>query len=43
MLADEGLGRAVKYGANIADYATVVAAQQRAKAAHLGLYSGACG
>lgn len=43
VLADEGLGVAVKYGANIAGYATVVAAQQRAKAAGLGLYSGVCG
>lgn len=43
VLADEGLGIAVKYGANIVGYATVVAAQQHAKAAGLGLYSGACG
>jgi micrococcal nuclease len=43
VLADEGLGVAVKYGANIAGYDTVVAAQQHAKAAGLGLYSGACG
>ena len=43
VLADEGLGRAVKYDPNIAGYATVVAAEQRAKAAGLGLHSGACG
>lgn len=43
VLADEGLGVAVKYGANIAGYATVAAAQQRAEAAGRGLYSGACG
>lgn len=43
VLANEGLGVAVRYGPNVAGYATVVAVQQRAKAAGVGLYSGACG
>lgn len=43
VLAREGLGRAVRYGENVAGYATVVAAEHRARVARLGLWSGACG
>ena len=43
VLAQEGLGRAVRYGANVAGYSTVVAAVERAKSARLGLWSGVCG
>lgn len=43
VLAQEGLGRAVRYGQNVAGYATVQAAVARAKEARLGLWSGACG
>jgi endonuclease YncB( thermonuclease family) len=43
VLAQEGFGRAVRYGANMAGYATVVSAEGRARAAGLGLWSGACG
>ena len=42
-LAEEGLGRAVRYGKNEAGYATVVEAERRAQAAKAGLWSGACG
>lgn len=43
VLAQEGLGRAVRYGANEAGYAIVVAAVKRAQAANLGMWSRACG
>ena len=43
VLAREGLGRAVKYGANVTGYAAIVAAEQQARDARVGLYSGACG
>lgn len=42
VLAQEGLGRAVRYGQNVAGYATVAAAVERAKASQLGLWSGTC-
>jgi micrococcal nuclease len=42
-LAREGLGRAVRYGDNVAGYATVLDAEKRAKAARLGMWSGVCG
>jgi micrococcal nuclease len=42
VLAQEGLGRAVRYGQNVAGFATVQAAVARARDARLGLWSGAC-
>ncbi|MHC5796367.1 thermonuclease family protein [Lacisediminihabitans sp. FW035] len=43
VLAQEGLGRAVRHGQNVEGYATVQAAVERAREARLGLWSGACG
>ncbi|MBK4347224.1 thermonuclease family protein [Lacisediminihabitans sp. G11-30] len=43
ILAREGLGVAVEYGANVAGYDAIMAAERQARDANVGLYSGACG